>query len=374
MARAEIIVVGSGIAGASIAAALAAEADVVLLEAEDAAGYHTTGRSAAMYLPSYGNAAIRALTRASRDFLRSPPTGFAGHPLLHRRGLLTVADADHEAALDAPLFHDHYRLSPDAALMLVPALRRDAIVGARYDWEAWDIDVDLLHQAYLRMARAKGARTLFGHRITGAIRSQGQWQVSCATGQQLRADLVINAAGAWGDEVAAAFGAKAVGLSARRRTMILVDPPAELAVEKWPFVMTVQESVYFRPDAGKLAISPADETEDVPSDVQPEELDVAIGIDRFQQLVDMPVPRISHSWAGLRTFTADRTPVVGFDPAVPGFFWFVGQGGYGIQIAPAAAALGTALLLDQPLPQSVLDEGIAPEVLSPSRFKQECLA
>jgi D-arginine dehydrogenase len=135
----------------------------------------------------------------------------------------------------------------------------------------------------------------------------------------------------------------------------------------------VQESVYFRPDAGKLAISPADETEDVPSDVQPEELDVAIGIDRFQQLVDMPIPKISHSWAGLRTFTADRTPVVGFDPAVAGFFWFAGQGGYGIQIAPATAAIGAALLLDQPLPQSVLDEGITPDMLSPVRFKQECL-
>jgi D-arginine dehydrogenase len=373
MARAEIIVVGSGIAGASIAAELAAEANVVLIEAEDAAGYHTTGRSAAMYLPSYGNEAIRALTRASRDFLRSPPLGFAGHPLLHRRGLLTVADTEHVAALDAPLFHDHYRLSPDAALMLVPALRRDAIAGARYDWEAWDIDVDLLHQAYLRMARTNGARILFGHRVAGATRSQGQWQVSCTGGQTLCADFVVNAAGAWGDEIAATFGAGPAGLSARRRTMILVDPPAEFAVEKWPFVMTVQESVYFRPESGKLAISPADETEDVPSDVQPEELDVAIGIDRFQQLDDMPVSKVSHSWAGLRTFTPDRTPVVGFDPAVPGFFWFAGQGGYGIQIAPATAAMGAALLLDRPLPQSVLDEGITPDMLSPARFRQECL-
>jgi D-arginine dehydrogenase len=374
MARAEIIVVGSGIAGASIAAALAAEANVVLLEAEDAAGYHTTGRSAAMYLPSYGNDAIRALTRASHDFLRSPPMGFAGHPLLHRRGLLTVADIDHEAALDAPLFHDHYRLSLDAALMLVPVLRRDAIVAARYDRDASDIDVDLLHQAYLRRARANGARILFGHRITGAARSQGQWQINCAAGHTLRADIVVNAAGAWGDEIATAFDAGTVGLSARRRTMILVDPPAELAVEKWPFVMTVQESVYFRPESGKLAISPADETEDVPSDAQPDELDVAIGIDRFQQLVDMPVSRISHSWAGLRTFAPDRTPVVGFDPVVPGFFWFVGQGGYGIQIAPATATLGTALVLDQPLPQHVLDEGITPDMLSPARFRQKCPA
>jgi D-arginine dehydrogenase len=373
MARAEIIVVGSGIAGASIAAVLAVEANVIVIEAEDAAGYHTTGRSAAMYLPSYGNDPIRALTRASHDFLKAPPVGFAGHPLLHRRGLMTVADSAHEAALDAPLFHDHYRLSPEAALMLVPALRSDAFVAARYDPEASDIDVDLLHQAYLRMARGNGARILFGHRVTHAARMGGCWRVTCAGGQELYADFVVNAAGAWGDEVATMFGASPVGLSARRRTMILVDPPAGLAVDKWPFVMTVQESVYFRPDAGKLAISPADETEDLPSDAQPEELDIAIGIDRFQQLVDMPIPRVSHSWAGLRTFTADRTPAIGLDPATPGFFWFAGQGGYGIQIAPAAAALGAALLLDKPLPRSVLEEGVVLDTLSPSRFGEECL-
>jgi D-arginine dehydrogenase len=371
MAAAEVIVVGAGIAGASMAAELASAANVTLLEAENAAGYHATGRSAAMYLPTYGNTAIQALTRASRGFLEAPPAGFVGRSVLHRRGMLTVADAQHAAALEAPLFRDHYRLSVDATLLLVPLLRRDAFVAARYDPTASDIDVDLLHQAYLRMARHRGAKARFGQRVVDAVRSGGRWHVTTAAGEKLSADLVIDAGGAWGDQIAALFGAEPVGLSARRRTMLLIDPPAGVVIDKWPFVMTIQESVYFRPDAGKLAVSPADETEDTPGDAQPEELDIAIGADRFQSLVDMPVSRIAHSWAGLRTFTADRSPVIGHDPIVPGFFWFVGQGGYGIQIAPAAAEIGAALALGRPVPQSMLDEEIVPDQICPGRFRQE---
>jgi D-arginine dehydrogenase len=370
MARAQIVVVGSGIAGASIAAMLAAAHDVVLLEAEAAAGYHTTGRSAAMFLPSYGNTAVRALSRASLGFLQSPPPGFADHPLLHRRGLLTVADDVHAAAFDAPLFEHHYQLTREAARMLVPALRPGAFIAARYDETASDIDVDMLHQGYLRLARGNGARILFDRRVVEAARASGQWEVRCANGETFAADIVVNAAGAWGDEIATTFGAEPLGLLPRRRTMLLIDPPPDLTCDKWPFVMTVQESVYFRPDAGKLAISPADETEDMACDAQPEELDVAIGIDRFQQLVDMPVRRVAHAWAGLRTFTPDRTPAIGFDSAVPGFFWYVGQGGYGIQMAPAAAELGAALLLDGSAPLSLQEAGVCTIELSPSRFDQ----
>jgi D-arginine dehydrogenase len=369
MARQRIIVVGAGMAGASIAALLAAEADVILVEAEESAGYHTTGRSAAMYLPDYGNAPVRALTRASRDFLAAPPAGFAEHDLLSRRGLLILADADNLGLLDAPPYDRLERLTADAALALVPLLRRDAFVAARHDPDAASIDVDLLHHGYLRLGKARGVTMLLGHRIVAASHAGRQWRVTTAGGPVLAADLVINAAGAWADEVAAIFGARPLGLSPRQRTMVLLDPPEGVAVDAWPFVLTVQESLYFKPDAGKLALSPADETEVPPGDAQPEELDVAIAIDRFQALVDMPVRRITHSWAGLRTFAADRTPVIGPDPEAPGFFWFAGQGGYGIQMAPAAADLGAALASGKPVPRAIEEAGVDAETVSPARFQ-----
>lgn len=372
--RAKILIVGAGISGAAIAAELASLADVLLVEAEPSPGFHTTGRSAAMFMRSYGNDTVRALTRASHSFLRNPPDGFTPHPLLHHRGLLTVADAEHAAMLDAAVYCDHQWIDVEAALQLVPNLRRERVAAARYEPEAADIDVDLLLQSYLRMARGHGAKLMLGQRVSGASRSGGRWSVTTEAGETILTDLVVNAAGAWADELASLFGARAVGLSPRRRTMILIDPPAHLIVQRWPFTMTVQEDIYFRPESGKLCLSPADETEDVPGDAQPEELDIAIGIDRFQSLVDMPVSRVSHSWAGLRTFTPDRSPLIGHDPAVPGFFWFAGQGGYGIQMAPAAAMLGASLLLDTPLPDLLAEEGVMPDRFAPRRFSVDCPA
>jgi D-arginine dehydrogenase len=372
--RFKILVVGGGIAGASIAAELATHADVSLLEAETSVGFHTTGRSAAMFMPSYGNATVRALTRASQGFLQDPGPGFAAHPLLHARGLLTVADAEHAAMLDALVYATHHQISIDAALKLVPCLRSKTIVAARYQPEAADIDVDLLLQSYLRMARGHGAKIALGQQVVNAARVAGEWHVTTEAGDTFGAHIVVNAAGAWADDLAALFGVRPLGLSPRRRTMVLIDPPAGLPVQTWPFTMTVQEDVYFRPESGKLCLSPADEIEDRPGDAQPEELDIAIGIDRFQKLVEMPVPRVSHSWAGLRTFAPDRSPVIGSDPAVPGFFWFAGQGGYGIQMAPAAARLGAALVLGSPLPDGLVEEGLALDLLGPARFPIDCPA
>lgn len=338
-----ILIIGGGIAGASLAHEAAARNRVTLIEAEKAAGRHATGRSAAMYLAGYGNRVVRALTAASRDFLHAPPSGFAEAPILRRRGLLTVAPADDAGRFARPEYAGQERLAPEAAAALVPSIRRHAIVDARFDPDAADIDVDLLHQGYLRGARARGAVLMLGARAEAACADGSGWRVETTRGP-VAADIVVNAAGAWADDVARMFGAPPLGLQARRRTAILVDPPAGGDVARWPMVMTAAETLYFKPDAGMLLISPADETPAPPADAQPEELDVAIAIDRFETLCDAPVRRVAHRWAGLRTFAPDRAPVIGRDPRVPGFFWFAGQGGYGLQIAPALAALGAALL------------------------------
>ncbi len=368
MSKAKIVVIGGGMAGASIAAELAAHAEVVLIEAETTAGYHTTGRSAAIYHPLYGNEAVSALTRASYDFYTSPPPGFTEQPLLGPRNAMFIVDAENLAALESPHYAGLQRLSIEEARAIVPILRPEAFVTALFDTEAADIEVDLLHRGYLKLARTRGAQILLGHRISDAQPADGGWLVTSKEGGEFMAELVVNASGAWGDPVGSLFGAAPLGLSPRRRTMLLVDPPEDIDVRDWPLTITVQEDLYFKGDAGKIALSPADETEIEPCDAQPEELDIAIAVDRFQTLTDVTVKRISHSWAGLRTFAPDRVPVIGHDPQVPGLFWFVGQGGYGIQMAPAAAKLGAALALEMPFPDMLVANEVDPTCYSPTRL------
>jgi D-arginine dehydrogenase len=365
----DVLVVGAGIAGASIAAELAAHATVVVAEREEVAGYHTTGRSAALYIASYGNGAIRALTAASRAFFDAPPKGFAEHPLLTPRGCLHIANAAQLPRLEA-LYGDLSatgtpveRWDRAAVLARVSVLRPEAIAGGVYEPGAADIDVAALHAGYLRQARARGARIALSAGVTGLERVGEVWRVSLANGETLEARIIINAAGAWGDELARLAGAAPVGLTPCRRTAMTIDPPPGVESDHWPAVIDVDEGFYFKPESGRILISPADETPSPPCDAVCDDLDVAIAIDRLQTAADIPVLRAPRAWAGLRTFAPDRTPVIGFDTAAPGFFWFAGQGGYGMQIAPAAARLGAALAFGRE-PR----EGADPAPFSPARF------
>jgi D-arginine dehydrogenase len=258
------------------------------------------------------------------------------------------------------------RLDSAEALAMVPILRAEAAAGAWLDQSGHDIDVAALLQGYLRVARRNGARLVMGAAEITLLRKGGLWLVRSRVGE-FRAPLLVNATGAWADKVAVQAGAKAVGLQPMRRTAMTVAAPAGCEVRHWPAVIDADESFYFKPDAGQLLLSPANEDPMVPCDAVPEELDVAIAVDRFERATTMRVQRVSHRWAGLRSFVADRTPVVGFDPRVEGFFWLAGQGGYGIQTAPALARVAAALITGQDLPSDIHAEGVAAEALDPAR-------
>jgi len=361
-------------AGASIAYELAANARVCVIEREAQPGYHATGRSAALFAPSYGGRAVRALTRASHHFFLSPPDAFAQAPLLTKRSVMYIARENQLEYLDVMIGEIRRsggvidRIQIADALEAVPLLKPDYIAGAALDQDARDIDVDALHQGFLRGAKARGARVITDTGDASFSRSADVWRVELAS-EAITAPVLVNAAGAWGDEVAIACGAQPVGLQPLRRTAVLVDPPVGVDITHWPAVIDVDEAFYFKPDAGKLLISPADETPVDPCDVQPEELDIAIGVDRVQAALSLDVQRINHSWAGLRTFAPDRAPVIGFDPDVEGLFWSAGQGGYGIQTAPAWARTAAALALREDLPSDISNEGLSPVQVSPSRFR-----
>jgi D-arginine dehydrogenase len=364
----EILIVGAGIAGVSLASELAGRHRVTIVEAESAIGYHATGRSAAMYLAGYGNDIVRALTRASKAFLDKPPAGFTDGPILTPRPLITVAQSGAATGFDQLHYLGQEALSASEAAAIVPILRSERLIGAMIDRAAAEVDTDRLHQGYARAARQAGALLHLDTRIESARRHDGKWQITTSK-SEISADIVINAAGAWADHIAVCFGAKPCGLIAARRTALLAELPTDgisTQSHDWPMVMTANEDLYFKPDAGLLLISPADETPSEPCDAQPEELDIAIAIDRFETLCDMPVRRIRHRWAGLRTFAPDRTPIVGHDADCPGFFWFAGQGGYGLQMSPALARLGAAIFEKRDT-QHDLPPGII-QALSPARF------
>lgn len=340
----DIVIAGAGMAGASLAAALADRARVLMIEAEDRPGYHATGRSAAFWTESYGGPQVQPLTRAS-----GPDLHALG--VLAPRGALTVAREGEEARLDA--FVREYRalgviverLDRDAILERVPGLR-PGWTGAAFEPSTCDIDVASLHQHYLALARRRGAQLQCRARLLSARRGGQGWVLTLAGGERIEAGLLVNAAGAWADGVAQASGVQPVGIAPYRRTV------AQLAIEPrvpetLPLVLDIAGGFYFKPESGRLWLSPHDETPTIACDVAPEEIDVALAIDRLGGVVDWQVGRVEHRWAGLRSFAPDRLPVYGFDPREPGFFWFAGQGGFGIQTAPAAAALAARLIMGE---------------------------
>lgn len=337
----DAVVVGAGIAGASAAAHLAADRRVALIEAEEVAGYHSTGRSAALWVLNYGPRDVRVLTGLSRRFFEAPPPGFTQAPLVRPRAVVFLAPPSQLESLHSALASgDGLREASVAEVAAtVPALRPGYAVAAAIEEDAFDIDVAALHGGFLRQFRSRGGTLALRHR-TGRIEPEaGRWRVETGAGPVFTAKVVVNAAGAWGDELASQAGVRPLGLVPKRRTGAIIDP-APWRVADWPLVNDVEHTWYVRPEARtRLMVSPADETEVAAHDVQPEELDVATAIDRMQQALDIEVRRVERSWAGLRTFAPDRSLAIGWAADAPGFFWCVGQGGYGIQTAPAAGKL-----------------------------------
>lgn len=364
----DVAVIGAGIAGASVAAEISGSLSVVLLEAEAQPGYHSTGRSAAFWAESYGGPLVQPLTTASGPFLSDPPDDFSDRPLMTPRGALHIGTRDDVESLRQMRgeFSESgvrfEKISGEAAATKIPGLRA-SWTEAVWEPDCCDIDVAALHQAYLRRAKRNGTQLRCGAPMKRATWLGGKWQIDAGY-DSFSASKIVNAAGAWADGVAARCGVDALDIIPFRRTVVqLATMP--IAPEDLPLVIGLDGSFYFKPEAaGKVWLSPHDETRCLPGDAAPEELDIAQAIDRFQKVVDWEITRVEHKWAGLRSFAPDRLPVIGRDAASPEFFWFAGQGGFGIQTAPAAAMLAASLLLES----SNGPEGVMPEVYSPARF------
>lgn len=372
----DTLVVGGGIAGTAIAAHLAENSRVTVLEMEDQPGYHSTGRSAALFAEGYGNSAIRALTRASREFFFSPPAGFCEEPLVVPRKVMIFGRAERRKAFEHYVAHELpgsrlELIDAAAALALCPVLRLDGLLGAVVDSGAADIEVHALQHGFIKRFKARGGQLVLGAKVTGIEfdAASDRWIVETEKGI-FRAAVIVNAAGAWTDEIGAMAGAKPIAIEPRRRTAALIDVPDGLDARDWPMILDIEELFYMKPDAGLLLMSPADETLAEPGDAQADELDVAIAADRLQTVTTIEVRRIKSKWAGLRSFVKDRSPVVGYDPEVPGFFWLAALGGYGIQTAPALSALAAKLVLRLPTDEDFAAMRIHAEDLSPARLRQ----
>ncbi|MEE1923482.1 FAD-binding oxidoreductase [Pseudomonas sp. 148P] len=374
MQQADYLIIGAGIAGASTGYWLAAHGKVVLLERETLPGYHSTGRSAALYTAAYGTPQVRALTLASRAFFDQPPAGFAEHPLLMPRGEMTV---DFEG--DAEELQRQYEsaracvpemqlLSADEACARLPVLRREKVHGALFDPSASDIDTDALHQGYLRGIRRQQGEIHGDCEVLGLQRdAEGQWLVETGRGQ-FRAPVLINAAGAWADQIGQLAGAAPLGLQPKRRAAFIFEAPAQIDSHGWPMLVSLDESFYMKPDAGMLLGSPCNADPVEPHDVQPEELDIATGIYLIEEATTLSIRRPFRTWAGLRSFVADGDLVAGFDPRVEGLFWVAAQGGYGIQTSPAMGQASAALVRGEPLPDALAAFGLSAAQLSPARL------
>ncbi len=367
------VVVGGGIAGVSVAAELA-EADprVVLVETEPTLAFHTTGRSAAQYLENYGNDVVRRLTLASRSFFERGDDAALWSPRAFLRvGLDTHVDMLRtEAAALRELVPSTEFLDGDAARDILPVLRPE-VAGALHEPGAMELDVAAIHQAFVRALRASGGEVRSATPVVGLDRVGDRWRVTLGDATTIETSVVVNAAGAWGDLVGEMAGAERLGLHPLRRTVAVASLPDGVDASGWPLTAFEADDGsmdgYCKPEPGGLLVSPADETPSVPCDARPEEIDVARGLDVLSRWTTLDPRHVRATWAGLRSFTADRTPVAGFSPQAPGFFWLIGQGGVGIQTAPALARAAAGLILSGTLPPDLVDAGVRAADLSPIR-------
>jgi D-arginine dehydrogenase len=369
-------IIGAGIAGTSVGYWLSQHESVLVLERESLPGYHTTGRSAAMFIETYGPPLVRALTVGSRPFYETPPTGFTEHPILTPRGMLMVATAAQQSHLDEACTIAQQvgskveRLSPAEACERVPVLRTEWLSGATYEADPTDIDVHALHQGFLKGIRQHGGQLVVSAEVTALARHNGVWRIETTRGT-FKAVTVVNAAGAWCDVIATLAGVPTVGLVPKRRSAFIFAPPQNgTNVGAWPVVVAADESFYFKPEAGMLLGSPANVDPMVPHDVRPEEIDIATGIARIEEATTMTIRRPTRTWAGLRSFVPDGELVGGFAAAISGFFWVAGQGGYGIQTAAAMGQACSSILLGQPMPPALAALGVTAERLSPQRLRR----
>ena len=365
--QADILIIGAGIAGAGLAAMVANHKKVIILEAEDHPGYHSTGRSAAVLIQNYGNKTIRQLTRLSRPYLDKPPQSVCDHSLLHRRGCLFV-ETDEKGVYLAELLNNAEGLTEitkKEALELIPVLRPDKFYQAAYEPAAADIDVAALHQGWLKMGKKQGAELNVNARVIHIYKKCNDWCLETDSACY-RAPVIVNAAGAWADNIALMAGISSIGITPKRRTIAVLPEPELHDVRRWPMFGNINDTWYGKPDGGRLLVSPADADPVEAQDIHLDDMVLAEGLYRFEQAVDFPVTRVERSWAGLRCFASDETPVVGFAPGCEGFFWLAGQGGYGIQTAPALSQLASTLVRKE-MPESAFSVDLI-AALSPARF------
>lgn len=366
MKNVDILIVGGGMAGASLGAAVAGDKHTLILEMEELPGYHATGRSVAFWEETYGGPMVQPLTTASGPLLSCPSPDFHDHSFLSPRRTLHIGRSDDHGcseALQAEFMGkvDLQTVDPSA---IVSGLRSEWTLGI-LEPTCQDIDVASLHQAYLRRYRRLGGELWLGARLLSARRDRQHWRVE-TSGGTIRCQSIVNAAGAWADEVAVNCGVSPIGIVPLRRTVVQLRI-SDVDVTNLPLLMDMRGSFYFKPEgADRVWLTPHDEEPSPPCDAAPEELAVAQAIARFQTAVDWRIAAVEHAWAGLRSFAPDRAPVYGYAPDMQGFFWFAGQGGFGIQTAPAAALLGRALLLSEPLPQAIAT--LMPSIYDPARF------
>lgn len=370
MQQFDIIVIGAGIAGASVAAHLAATRKVVILDMEDRPGYHTTGRSAASYEPNYGPLPMLAFTRASEAFFKAPPKGFADAPLLVHRNSLFIEAEGQEASTEKLLANGFglEEISPDEAKAKhFPVLRDGYAQRAFLDPYTADMDVDLIHRGYLRMFKERSGTLVLSAPATAIARSGTTWQVTTPKGA-FTAPLLVNATGAWGDVFAAMADVAPIGLIPKRRSIGVVPVSYDGPFADWPMVTDTGETWYAKPQSGKLIVSSADATPVDPHDAYADDMAIAEGIERLMHATTLEVDRLEHAWGGLRSFAPDGNPVVGFDPYTDGFFWLVGQGGYGIQSCPSLSETAAAMVLGGKPSRQVIDLGLNPVDIAPERF------